>query len=260
MTYIDLTIPEYSYFFGFAQTDGHLRDNTRNRGSLAIELNERDKKLLEQFSKMFLCHSSLTTRTRNTNFKQNYTSVTWRIFDWDFRKELKSLGYPVGKKSEIVCVPTTYFIEKDYYRGIVDADGSVGTTERGLPFISLTTKSDNIKDGFINYVARITGKAVKTPLRNKRDNIYNIILFKEDAQKLVKELYYNDCLCLERKMLKAQEVLKWVRPTNMKFVVSKDWTKEEELFVINHSMEESCRILQRTKSSIRNKSFKLRHK
>jgi len=60
MNHINLKIPEHSYFFGFAQTDGNLDKLSRNRGHLVIEIKEKDRNILESFQKLFpLVHSSL---------------------------------------------------------------------------------------------------------------------------------------------------------------------------------------------------------
>lgn len=41
-----LSDPWVSYFVGLSQTDGHLRETTRNRGRLSIELGRRDEDVL----------------------------------------------------------------------------------------------------------------------------------------------------------------------------------------------------------------------
>ncbi|MFD5655064.1 LAGLIDADG family homing endonuclease [Streptomyces sp. NPDC127039] len=40
--------------------------------------------------------------------------------------------------------PHGEFASRDYLRGLIDADGSVGFTRRGMPFISLSTSSTAI--------------------------------------------------------------------------------------------------------------------
>jgi LAGLIDADG-like domain len=37
------------------------------------------------------------------------------------------------------------FSTNDYLRGLVDADGSVGITSLGLPFVSFTTASEDLR-------------------------------------------------------------------------------------------------------------------
>ncbi|MEA5567319.1 hypothetical protein [Anabaena sp. UHCC 0399] len=45
-TNITLENPYYAYLFGFIQTDGHLYNNTRDRGCLSIEINKQDEHIL----------------------------------------------------------------------------------------------------------------------------------------------------------------------------------------------------------------------
>lgn len=45
-TDINLEDPCYAYLFGFIQTDGHLYNNTCNRGRLSIEVSKKDEAIL----------------------------------------------------------------------------------------------------------------------------------------------------------------------------------------------------------------------
>ena len=49
---LELTRPEHAYLYGFLQCDGHLTENTRNRGRLSVELSIRDVALLERFQEL----------------------------------------------------------------------------------------------------------------------------------------------------------------------------------------------------------------
>lgn len=204
-----------SYLYGLLQTDGNLYETSRNRGRISLELKKEDEVLLEEINNQLKINSYITERTKNTNFSKNYTSVCLKIYDLDFRKNIKSFGFPVGKKSEIIEPPKTKFVEPDYIRGLIDGDGSLGLTGNGFPFLSFTIKSEKLKEYYLDYIFRKTGKR-KNINRNKRDNIYNICVYKEDAQVIIKEIYYENCLCLNRKMKKMKEVLSWKRPKSMK--------------------------------------------
>jgi hypothetical protein len=98
----------------------------------------------------------------------------------------------------------------DYLRGIVDADGSVGFTSQGYPFISLTTASTAIIACLCSYAAEITDTE-RTVGRNQRDDIYNINYI-EAAQALSAHLYYPGCLSLRRKQTTAESIASRVRP------------------------------------------------
>ncbi|KKM82790.1 hypothetical protein LCGC14_1315880, partial [marine sediment metagenome] len=148
----------------------------------------------------------------------------------------------------------------DYWRGIIDGDGSLGITGKNLPFLGLVTDSDNLAEQFVSFLKNITGKN-KTLNRNKRDNIYNILISREDAQKVVKKLYYKDCICLDRKKNRAKEVMSWKRPKNMikKTYKVREWGKKEEKFILSHSITESMKKLERTRSSVETRLWRLKN-
>jgi len=261
MKYINLKIPEHSYFFGFVQTDGTLGKPfiKREKGKLEIELGERDKDILKSFKKLFpTIYHPIRARDRDTNFKKNYRSYTLTICDMRFRSEINKLGVPYGKKSWIVSPPKAKFCERDYIRGLIDGDGSVGITEKGLPFVGISVKSEKLK----NYLCKVIEKNLeerKRLSRNKRDNIYNIMLNREKAQKFIKYLYYSGCLALKRKLKKAQEALSWKRPEALKRIFKNFWEPWEDKYILSHSLEESCNRLKRTERSIKMRIWRLKN-
>ena len=218
---IDLTDPKHSYFYGVVLCDAHLSKQTRNRGKLSMEINERDRDILVAFQSLFPINSSIRDRTRITNFSagKHVTTCTLNFFDYDFRQELISIGFPVGKKDMIEAPPSTSFCEIDFVRGLIDGNRSLGVEARGMPFISFTTKSDALCRFYLDFVEKHLGIA-KTCNRNKRDSIYNLCILNEKAQELITLLYYPECLCIERKRLKGVEALSWVRPDGL---IKRDW-------------------------------------
>lgn len=254
---LDLKNASHAYLFGFVQADGHLRRITGNKGALNVELSSQDRWLLEQFTQLVPVYSSITTRRRKTNFKDEYESVAWTVYDLAFRQTLLALGMPEGRKSVIVAPPQVEFSRPDYYRGLVDADGALGLTSNEFPFLTLTTNSEALANGYLDFVEGIIGKA-KTSSRNLRDRVFNIAVFKEDAQQLVAAMYYEGSLSLPRKMEKARQVAKWKRPAEMRKVENrKRWTLEEDRFVLNHSITESMQTLGRSEKSISLRRWRL---
>lgn len=208
---LTLENPFYAYLFGLIQTDGHLYQNSRNRGRLSIELGKRDEEILFELQKRLPFNSSISERTRKTNFSDEYVSVIWSVYDKRFRDFLMTNGIPCGRKSNIIEMPICEYSRIDYFRGLID--GSLGLTSKSFPFLSFITASPEIDSEYLNFLQLITGKQ-KTSSQNKRDNVFNIAVYKEDAQKIVRILYYEKCLALPRKLEKAKEVLNWQRPFN----------------------------------------------
>ncbi|MER6686681.1 LAGLIDADG family homing endonuclease [Streptomyces olivaceoviridis] len=256
---MDLTIPEYAYMFGFLQADGHLAQGPGRKGRLTVELSARDIDLLRAFQKLTPYYSSITERTRSTNFTKSHTTATWTLCSLEARTALNDLGLPYGRKSRTIGPPKTRFSRRDYVRGLIDADGSVGFTSKGCPFVCLTTASSAIASCLRDY-AKDAGGADRTLRRNARDGIYNILYTKEVAQLLVADLYYPDCLALARKHSAAEAVADWVRPEHMRVAPPRrSWTEHEDrvLLELNSPMA-AAKVLGRTTTSCNLRLWRLR--
>lgn len=92
--FMDLTVPEYAYMFGFLQADGHLAKGPGQKGRLTVEINARDIELLRAFQKLTPYYSSITERTRSTNVAETHRSATWCLCSLEARTLLNGLGLP----------------------------------------------------------------------------------------------------------------------------------------------------------------------
>jgi hypothetical protein len=258
VAFLDLTRADHAYLFGFVQCDGHLTESTRNRGRLSVELSIRDVALLERFRELVPYPSSITTRTRTTNFAQGYTSAVWTVYALEARRELITLGLPVGRKSDLVAPPAVPFSRIDYLRGLIDADGSLGFMRpRDIPFVSLTTRSEAFRDFFIDSCPRLIG-APRGRRRNERDGIFNLLAIREAAVLLARVLYYEGCLALPRKMEAARQVKGWVRPPDMRVAAERRvWTPAEDGVVIGNTIADAARLLGRTTQSVNQRRWRL---
>jgi len=212
----EITLDErFSYLIGFAQMDGTMTKATRNRGRLQIELTQYDADILYEFEQLIPCNATVKERVRNVRlngrFYKGSITVILRVCNRGFRDFMEKHGMPYGRKSETIAPSrtATESSERDYVRGLYDADGSVGFTAKGFPFVSFTTQSEAMKEYVSEYISRVTGKPIKTTNRNKRDGVYNIMVTKEDAALLAGELYYDGCLSVQRKFENARKVSEW---------------------------------------------------
>lgn len=254
--FMDLKVPEYAYMFGFLQADGRLSQQSRQRGRLTVEISARDIDLLRKFQKLTPYSSSITERTRSTNFSGAHTSAVWSLCSLEARTKLNELGLPYGRKSKTITPPAVEFSRRDYLRGVIDADGSVGYTSSGFPFISLTTKSTALA----TYARETTG-AERTLKRNTRDDIYNILYTKENAQQLAAHVYYPGCLSLERKQIAADSLGPWIRPAGMERRPPRiQWTAEmDRILLAAPTIAHAAAELGYSKSPCQNRRWKLLH-
>ncbi len=259
LNYIDLQDVRHNYFLGFVWGDGSLyrRKNRPEQYKLSIEISERDVELLEKMSTWFDVPSYLTKRTRDTNFSDNYTAAALTIHTREFCQDLLSLGLTSGRKSESVVVPDGVMLPH-FYRGLLDADGSLGVTGNGYPFVSLSTKSGPMAGSYTDFLVKYTGyKKVCSP--NQRDQSYNLVVLKEHAQGLVSDLWGAGGPRLARKEKAAKDVLAWERPDGMRVVSQrKAWSPEDNKIVMGYPVGEAAALLSRSQQSVISQRARLR--
>ncbi|MFC9976381.1 hypothetical protein ACFVH6_36350 [Spirillospora sp. NPDC127200] len=247
-----------AYIFAFLQTDGTYWKGGQGKGKITVELAAVDSDILQRFQRIVPYKSSIAFRSRRTNFAEEYASVTWSLHSGAARQALEELGLPYGRKSATIRPPDVPFSEPDYVRGLVDADGSVGFTARGYPFIGFTSLSPALNAYFCDRVCEVTGVR-RTVNPNKRDGVYNLILTSDPAVEFTRWLYYEGCLALERKRTRAQKVAQWSRPEGMRRRASrKRWTPEEDAVVLESAIKEAARILGHTEKSVALRHWRLR--
>ena len=177
MNIFNLENPNYSYFIGFAQTDGYLskRKDRIDLGRLSIEIKREDEPLLLKLNEVLGFPGKIHQRVRDTNFKKEYKSSSLDINKKEYILEINKY-VPFGRKSLSVEAHSVPYAVKDYIRGLIDADGSIGYTSKGIPFISFTTQSESLKNVYLEYLHNTFGikKLVK---RNTRDAIYITLLY-----------------------------------------------------------------------------------
>lgn len=242
------------YMIGFFHADGSLSAYSRNRGKFEIELSRKDRKILKKFQRMIPCHSRYRERTRDTNFKNTYRSAILTVNDLHFRNFLKSVGCPVGRKDLIIAPPNPLPYPISYFRGYADGNGSVGFTETGTPFLSVTTNSDAIKDFVLSFLFKRFGLRKKVS-RNTRDNIYNIMVTRENAVALSRLLYLRGGLCLSRKKKAAKEIQNWKNPFPK--ANRRTWFSDEDEIVLKFSVEKAAKKLKRSERSIKMRHWRL---
>lgn len=246
--------PEQSYYIGFAQTDGHLSQNTRNRGRFSIELGIKDLDIIHKLADITPANYNISQRTRDTNFSKKYHSVVFTVCDLTFRTFLNDNGVPYGKKSEIIELPPVKFSELDYWRGIIDGDGSLGFTADGRPFVSLVTSSEKLIRAYEALILKLAGVSRYTN-RNKRDAVYNIAVFGDSAKLITAALYYDKCLGLNRKIMLANNMQYWKQAPPNK---PKYYTPKEDKIILSNKLAQAATLLNRTLSSVRQRKIRLK--
>lgn len=253
----DLDDPASAYVFGFMQADGHHYAGRGQKGRISVEIKAKDADLLRAMQRVIPWRTTITFRTRTTNFAESADSAVLNLCSLEGRSRLLELGLPVGRKSAVIAPPTEPFSHSDYLRGLFDADGSVGFAVNGMPFLSIVTASQAIAEFVAAEILRITG-ARRTVRPNKRDGVVNLMVANDPAAVLARWLYEDACIALERKQSAAVAVASWKRPQGMRArSAPKRWTAADDAVVMRLPEGEAARQLSRTVQSVHVRRWRL---
>jgi LAGLIDADG-like domain len=254
---LDLRDPASAYVFGFMQADGHHCAGRGQKGSVTIEIKARDADLLRAMQQVIPWKASVRLRTRKTNFAESAEFAILTLCALEGRLRLLELGLPVRRKSAVIAPPIEPFSHSDYLRGLFDADGSVGFTSGGMPFLSIVTASLEIAEFARAEIERITGVR-RTVRPNKRDGVVNLMVGSDPAATLARWLYGDACIAMARKQAAGLAVAAWKRPEGMRARSEPQrWTPAEDAVVLRMSQGEAARELGRTVRSVNMRRWRL---
>jgi len=188
---------EHAYIYGLLLADGNLYLNTRNRGRITLEISERDKDILYVIQD--IAEGQIHSRKRSTNFTNGEVKefYNWANTKIEFRHELMEYGFPIEDKCLECDVPNILYNEIGFWRGYIDGNGSIGISAEGKGFVSVTIKSEKLKDAYVKFLLNKFG-IDKNIHRNKRDDIYNIMVIKDHMQ-VLNYLYKDATIYINRK-------------------------------------------------------------
>lgn len=202
--FFDTPSEELYYFLGFVAADGYISGN-----GIEIGLAKNDIALLERFRDLICPEKPLYVRTKTNSFTLKISCKN-KISKFKNFFSLKSNNK--GQEMKFPDIPKKYV--KDFIRGYIDGDGCIDTTKayKGnktyigprLRILSnfdfLTTLNEKTKDFVLHKTNAISKKG--------KDNVYCVTYNFSTAKNLLKWLYKDCKICLDRKYQKAKEVTK----------------------------------------------------
>jgi len=189
---------DFCYLLGLMMADGTV-DEKRNKAS--IELKESDKNLLNKILEKFGGYVRPTQKKVNDKI---YRGFRWHLNGSDVVKEFKKYGLIQNKtfRTVIPSLPKENF--KDFVRGYFDGDGSI---------VNFNTRKYNynrvVFTGHLRFLNTLKNKIEELgivsgeyPRKQSKANCYDLNYNRqEEIKKLKKFMYYDSCLCLERKRI-----------------------------------------------------------
>lgn len=200
---LDILTPEALYWIGFIYADGHL---ARNRPRIVLGLSEIDKNHVEKFLNFFGAGIKSFESEKEGVMRMGYKcNASWRgqfssqrIYD-----RFKELGIMPGKTYDLT--PHELLMNsRDFWRGVVDGDGSV--SNGNTIDISLSGHENTIK-GFLDFINRSGIITFNSGYKSKKsDHLWSCSLHSNIAKDILYLLYENATVYLDRKYEKYIEI------------------------------------------------------
>jgi hypothetical protein len=199
--------PAAAYFVGMLMTDGCVTD-TRGNPTIALSLQERDRGLVEELTRFLGSTNAIceTTSIDNGIVKsrdgQPFKSARVAFTSRRLADALARYGV-VPRKSKTAKV-IGLEMDRDFWRGAVDGDGSLGIDERGMASVSLCG-SETLVHQFAAYIKSVSPTCAANPFPTK--SIFAVSASGSHAYRVAEALYGDCCVALDRKLEKAREIL-----------------------------------------------------
>lgn len=199
--------PESAYWVGFLMADGCVTHSRAGRQEtrISIRLQEADESHLQKFLD-FVGSANVISRGVSTGYakgKSRFASCS---------VSSRKLAADVGKFGVVPRKTTNAEVKHlesniDFWRGCIDGDGSVGIYQDRNSMRATVTLcgSPLLMSQFCGFVnASISGASVRPP--KMRGIICTVQIAYKYAVELVKLLWPEKCVCLERKRLIVNEI------------------------------------------------------
>jgi len=186
--------PEQAWILGWISGDGHIPWTSN---SFIIGLDGDDRGVLEFIQEFFPGSNLNKSRLEVTSLK--------------IKTRLLEIGVPIGKKSKYVEPIDCGEYQSHFWRGLFEADGSIGISKRGYPYFSIVG-TEKVCEGFRDYIG-CTNKV--SPMNGSfifQKSVKNYDFFKN-----IYDLFYTDDVIkqnifMRRKFATFCQVLEYLQP------------------------------------------------
>jgi hypothetical protein len=192
----DELTPEAIYWIGFLYADGHVRKDGAEH-SIEVEIELKDREHLVKFAKFLECNKEPKQYSNN--------SCTLKIYSKKINQKLKELGLH-HNKSYTAKPHELLKNSRDFWRGVVDGDGSI-SNQLGSAFIHLCGTKDTIQE-YINFLNLQKVNTKAKPNKPQQDKSLHQVGLACDKAIIAMDILYKDAtIYLDRKYQKYLEFI-----------------------------------------------------
>lgn len=198
----EIDCPKKAYWLGLLMADGTMREYKNNRFQLSLELKESDKYIIEKLNNDIESNYIITISDNSHCGTKRARLV---ITNNNFAKNLLTKGIIPRKTGKEYIPKMPKELYRDFIRGFFDGDGSIQFTKNNrvrskFHLVSCSKKILNQIKKILEVEASV--KFANKSLHNKSgmNHIHELETSTlTEIAKIYDYLYYDNCVCLERK-------------------------------------------------------------
>jgi len=187
---------ESAYWIGFLMADGNISIRKHGAPELSVVLANKDRQHVEKFRRFLGSTHALIdiSSTKATRFSVRSEKLV---------SALAKYGV-VPNKSFITDAPVILEMNSDFWRGIIDGDGWIAIDNRNRPRLELVG-SEKMLHQFIAFVQACHPQCGASVRPHK--GIFKVGLLCTAATEVIRSLYDNESVALDRKQAVASTIL-----------------------------------------------------
>jgi DNA-binding transcriptional regulator WhiA len=185
-----------AYIMGFLAADGNV---SKNGNRIQSQLSIKDKSHLEKIQ------AEIGGCEVYEYLSNGYKSCGWHCYSAQIKNDLISYGI-IPNKTGTLSMPKNLkkIYWKDFIRGYFDGDGSIHKDGSGFR-VDITCANQELLDDINSFFVENNIKS--SNIMKDHNNVY--IRYRSQASiDIYNLLYYDNCLCLDRKKNKFLELMK----------------------------------------------------
>lgn len=194
--FCNIDSPDKAYFLGFIMADGNMYKRKNGTYQFSIKIKNTDKDILFKFADAIgFNKEKIHERSENRNGTITHCTEI-KIYNQRFCNSLIALGIIPRKTGKEYMPEMPDEFKKDFIRGYIDGDGWIG---KDKALIGICSSSNKILEQINEYLKETINTKLNSNKRRK-DNVYvNSTANRKKVYHILKHLYYEDCISLDRK-------------------------------------------------------------
>lgn len=183
-----------AYLLGFIMADGNMYLKANGSYQFSLKVKDTDVDILEKLAKATSFNADKIKDVKGIRKNTITKSKSMKTYNNQFCLNLVDKGIIPNKSGKESMPSMNKDIKKDFIRGFLDGDGWIGKDRNRVGIASM---SKDIMHDIINYIQEELDISVSL---HQDKNLWRFDIYKkETVYKILKHLYYKDCISLNRK-------------------------------------------------------------